>query len=48
MAFIYVSSGVVSSGLRDLRAWLAKRTRSLGVLLMIVPAMLVVAALLAI
>lgn len=40
--------GVVSSGLRDLRAWFTKRARSLGVLLMIVPAMLAVAALLAI
>jgi len=40
--------GVVSAGLRDLRAWLGKHSRSLGVLLMIVPAMLVVAALLAI
>jgi hypothetical protein len=38
----------ISAGLRDLRAWAAKRSRPWGYLLMIVPAMLVVAALLAI
>ncbi|HMF39209.1 MAG TPA: PilZ domain-containing protein [Polyangia bacterium] len=42
-----VRMGVVSSGLRDLRAWLTRRSRSIGVLLVIVPAMLAVAALLA-
>ena len=40
--------GVISSGLRDLRAWLTKHSRSVGVLLVVVPAALAVAALLAI